>query len=183
MRKPRFNRWIKKKLLEEANLKTFNLNKLAALAQNEHPRLAEPLLLWAISTDNVNRLLPLIWRDGLKDKYQRVIGIFEGKDIEQEALKGEILPLLPNLYARTLNEFYDAYNGSPEEAKARQDCWDEIHWLQLEMGIRNSEIYQDLNLNHGNTNRYLKYGELDKLSLEKAQLILQYLKKKRQQVR
>ncbi len=175
MRRPKFSRWIKKQLLTDSGLTTFDLARLAALAQTDQPRLAEPLLLWALSNNALDRLMPLVWRDPLQRKYDRVIKLLEDQDIEAFALQADQLALLPNLYQKVLRDFSDAYWGRGPRQREALQCWEAIHTLQLELGIRNARIYQDLKLNPGNTNRYLKYGEIDKLSLEKAQLIEAYL--------
>ncbi|MCL2150697.1 MAG: hypothetical protein FWH50_00520 [Coriobacteriia bacterium] len=183
MRRPSFSRWIKNQLMLLSGFSRFDLRKLAAAAQSSKPRLIEPLLLYARAANCTDRLLGLVWRDDVRKQYLDTLETIGASDLESLALfgleagleKSPVIKQLPRDYVKFLRSFQVAYRQPEIKSQSKQLRWDRSRALQLEKGIGSSEICRDLGLNLGNVNAYLKYGALEKVSLEKATEIMKYL--------
>ena len=177
MRRPVFSRWIKRQLLEIAGAGSFSLRKLAATAQNKNPRLIEPLLLYAIITGRVDRLIDFVYKDEVRDSYESVLMIFDGIDLENAAHNGQLDDSIPGEYKKFLISYRVSYNRPETTKDSKRMRWERSRILQLEKGVSTADIYHSLGLNHGNVNAYLKNGDLDKVSLQNATDIMDYLYK------
>jgi len=175
MRRPVFSRWIKRQVLEIADASTFSLRKFAAAAQKENPRLMEPLLLYAITADQVDRLISFVYKDDVLESCKSVLPVLQGIDLEAAALSGQLDDSLPREYGKFLKSYRASYNR-PETAKdSKRMRWERSRALQLEKGVITADIYRALGLNAGNVNAYLKHGDIDKVSLQNATDIMDYL--------
>ncbi|MDR1184432.1 MAG: hypothetical protein LBK67_06505 [Coriobacteriales bacterium] len=175
MRRPRFDRWARRLILELAKTESFNLRRLAASAQKDNPRLVEPLFLFAYDTDNTDRLFELLWKDEVRASYETALEALAGRSLTDIALHGCAAEELPREYCKILNSFRAAYYRPETIYESKRLRWERSRRLQLEKGVRASEVYHALGLNPGNVNAYLKHGELDKVSLENATNIMKYL--------
>ena len=175
MRRPVFNRWIKRQVLEIAGTDSFSLRKLAATAQKENPRLIEPLLLYSITAGQVGRLISFMYKDGVLESYKSVLPILQGIDLEEAALSGQLDDSLPREYGKFLKSYRASYNRPETTKDSKRMRWERSRILQLEKGISTADIYRALGLNAGNVNAYLKHGDTDKVSLQNATDIMNYL--------
>jgi len=175
MRRPVFNRWIKRQVLEIAGTDSFSLRKLAAAAQKKNPRLVEPLLLYAIIAGQVDRLISFVYKNDVLESYKSVLPVLMGIDLEEAALSGQFVDSLPREYSKILTSYRASYNR-PETAKdSKRMRWERSRALQLEKGVATADIYRALGLNAGNVNAYMKHGDTDKVSLQNATDIMTYL--------
>ena len=162
-------------MLEIAGVSSFCLRKLAATAQKEKPRLIEPLLLYAISAGQVDRLISFVYKNDVLESYQSILHLLGGIDLEEAALSGRFDDNLPREYSKFLTSYRASYNR-PETAKdSKRMRWERSRALQLEKGVATADIYRALGLNAGNVNAYLKHGDTDKVSLQNATDIMNYL--------
>ncbi len=175
MRRPTFSRWAKRLILELADTNSFSLRKLAASAQKENPRLAEPLLLYAYDINSTEKLLSLIWDEELRATYTRVLQALGKKNLTDIALEKLTIDGLPREYVKILNSYRVAYQKPETLCESKKMRWERSRALQLEKGISAAEIYHALGLNPGNVNAYLKHGALDKVSLDNATSIMKFL--------
>ena len=175
MRRPVFERWIRRELLSLANTDSFSLRKLAASAQNDNPRLAEPLLLYAYATNQIKRLLELIYKEEVLTSYKEILALLKEKNLKVLALDKRSSEKLPKEYRKFMTSYRSAYQKPESNNKSKQLRWERSRLLQLEKGVNTAEIYHALALNAGNVNAYLKHGALDKLSLENATAVMKYL--------
>jgi hypothetical protein len=175
MRRPVFKRWIKRQVQEIAGTETLNLRKLASAAQKDKPRLIEPLLLYAVAAGYVDRLISLIYQEEIQKSYEAVLLHLEGIDLENAALSGQLDNILPREHAKFLISYRAAYNRPETARDSKRMRWERSRILQLEKGISTAEIYRTLGFNAGNVNAYLKHGDIDKVSLQIATDIMNYL--------
>ena len=177
MRRPTFERWIQRQLLNLTNTESFNLRKLAALAQKDNPRLREPLLLYAHETGKLERLFSYIWKNDLLESYNSVAKLIANKDLTEVSLREQEIEGLPREYKKFLSSYRIAHQKPENTNESKKLRWERSRALQLEKGISTAEIYRSLELNPGNVNAYMKHGALDKLSLKNATNIMKYLYK------
>jgi hypothetical protein len=175
MRRPTFAGWIRRLILNLAHTDSFNLRKFAASAQKDTPRLVEPLLLYAYDSCRTERLLDYIWNEEIQTSYEIALRALDGKDLTTRALFERDTNGLPYEYEKHLNSFRIAYHKLNTINASKKMRWERSRTLQREKGISAAEIYRALKLNPGNVNAYLKHGSLDKVSLENATRIMNYL--------
>jgi hypothetical protein len=182
MRRPVFSRWIKKQVQEIAGVDSLNLRRLAAAAQKDKPRLIEPLLLYAITAGYTDRLISFIYQDDIRESYEQVLSTIKGIygdlgliDFEGIALSGQFENTMPREYGKFLASYRTSYNRPETTRDSKRMRWERSRKLQLEKGVSAADIYRALGLNAGNVNAYLKYGDTDKVSLQNANDIMNYL--------
>ena len=175
MRRPHFDRWIKRQVLELANAESFSLRKFAALAQKEIPRLREPLLLYAIANGCADKLLSYIYKDEVLNSYKIAFNLLKDVSLTEVALNNLNIEGLPREYSKFFTSYKSAYNKPQTNSESKRMRWERSRMLQLEKGVNTADIYRSLGLNPGNVNAYMKHGALDKVSLENATEIMKYL--------
>lgn len=175
MRRPTLNRWLKKEILILSAERRFSLRRLAALAQNEQPRLAAPLFLYCYETESLETLYGFVYDPETMTQYRIVESMLDGKNLSNVALDANIPDGLPRDYSKHLTSFAAAYHAPETAAESKRLRWERSHALQLEKGIPTAQIYRALGMNPGNVNAYMKHGDIGKVSLEGATAIMRYL--------
>jgi len=168
-----FPGWLKLELQRMSGLKTISIHKLAILAQEENSRLAEPLLLYAIETDAVPRLMSYIKDRQIRQEYRNILD--ECGDTSILELNEEEKESLPWSYRKLLNNWRAAEGRAQHIENSKRMRLERSLQLMKEKDISNAQVYQALDLNPGNTNAYLKHQDTSKLSLENATRIMKYL--------
>lgn len=175
MRRPTFERWAKREALRAANARAFSFKNLAGALQDGCTALKAPLFLYAYETDDLDRLFRYIRDDSLIEEFKRVENVLGGRPAEKLALRGTPMRLLPCEYQACFDAFSLAFRA-PERLEAeKRALWEKTVSAQRRKNIPNSAVYQRLRLNPGNVNSYLKDGAVEKLSLENARIILEFV--------
>lgn len=175
MRRPVFKRWIQKEAARLAGFSTFRLREIAAAMQGSGPRAKEPLLLYALEADRFEKLLELIWRDDIREEYRTIADMLRDINLSEAAVSGNIPENLPREYAKHLTSFASEYHKPETQAESKRLRWEKSRQLQLQKGISAAYISQELGLNRGNVNAYLKHGDVNKVSLQNATNIMKLL--------
>ncbi|MDR1184544.1 MAG: hypothetical protein LBK67_07085 [Coriobacteriales bacterium] len=165
--------WLKSELTRMSGQNTLNICKLATLAKNENPRLYEPLLIYAMETGALDRLLFCIEDEKRKEEYLRVAGLCG--DCGIVALTEYEIKSLPWDYRKLLLTWKAVEGKRQRIERSKRLRLERTQKLQKLKAVSNVQIYRTLNLNPGNTNAYLKHGDLSKLSLNNATRIMKYL--------
>ena len=143
--------------------------------QDGRPRAKEPLLLCALATGRYEKLMALMWRDDIKEEYSAVAELLQGADLSALALNGVFPEGLPREYAKRLNTFASEYRKPETQAESKRLRWEKSRQLQLQKGVSVARICNELGLNRGNVNAYMKHGDVSKMSLQNATRIMKYL--------
>ena len=106
--------------------------------------------------------------------YEKLEG-FREIDLEEAALSGQYDDSLPREYGKFLTSYRVSYNRPETVKDSKCMRWERSCALQLEKGVTTADIYRALGLNAGNVNAYLKHGDTDKVSLQNAADIMNYL--------
>ena len=61
------------------------------------------------------------------------------------------------------------------QAESKRLRWEKSRQLQLQKGVSVARICNELGLNRGNVNAYMKHGDVSKMSLQNATRIMKYL--------
>ena len=173
MSKLTFLGWLKLELERMSGLRTISIHKLVVLTQKENSRLAEPLLLFAMETDSVHRLMSFVNDRQLEQEYQYVLDICGDKsilDLDEKAKES-----LTWGYRKLIDNWMAADNKAKHIENSKRMRLERSLLLMKEKGVSNAQVYQALNLNPGNINAYLKHHDTSKLSLENSTRIMKYL--------
>lgn len=177
MRRPTFDRWIKREVLRAAGTESFNFRKLAAQAQRDDaPKdLAPALLLYANETHRADKLLALLWNDALREEYEDVLGKIGGRSAGRLALRSTPMMSLRPAYWKFLARFADAYYAPERIASEKRELWEVARRAQLETGTSSSQVARECGLDIANVNMFLSHADLGRLTAEDARRITDYL--------
>lgn len=134
---------------------------------NSNSRLAEPLSLYIKMTckeDQINKINNGI----LQELLNELVNI---SDVEKAFQNN----LLSDNFQKVYNSYIVILNRKKREERTKLLMLKKIKKMQQDKHISNYRIYTDLKLNPGNINEYLTNGKADKLSLQTAEKILNYV--------
>lgn len=159
------------KQLSKQNTKS--LYKLAREAATINPRLAEPLLLYAMLDGKELLLLRATKNSRLYGQYSLLINRYTISSLYKsfEENSGD----LPEEYHKVWRSYMSRRNRGKADDHTKELMRKKVKVLQERKKISNYRIYTDLNLNPGNLNAWLKYGVADKVSLDTARRALDYV--------
>ena len=152
---------------------TNSISKLAREAADDNFRLREPLLLYALFSDNTALLRNSIDNDALNEQYQDIIARY-GKTQMQQALEDND-PDLPAEYRKVWRSYLAQKKRKETDAQTKEMFRQRILSLQKEKGVSNYRIYKTLGMNPGNINDWLKNGAGEKVSLSTARKAFEYV--------
>lgn len=171
MRALTFAGFLTKYVRELSYCESNSLYKLAAEAGESNARLREPLFLYAVFTDRAETLRKAVRGTGLSIVYGDLFD--KSKSELAEALQSDALP--PE-YRKVWRSYLVKKNRHQTENETKELMRQRILRLQRERSLSNYRLYTALGLNPGNLNAWLKHGQSDKVSLETARAVLQYLR-------
>ena len=179
MRRPTFDRWIKREIMRISRSKSFNFRKLVAKAQlNGAPdRLAAALLLYANETGRTEKLFELVWNDSVRKEYESVLEVFRGRSAAELALRGTPMMSLDPDYWSLLARYADAYYAPERAASKKRELWEEARHAQLKAGVSPAEAAQALGFDTANVTMFLNHAELGRLTIDDAKSLRNYLKR------
>ena len=152
---------------------TNSIYKLANEVKNKHHRLREPLYLYALSVGKVDLLLRATFGDALHVRYSELAnnyswsGMLKALESNDESLDGN--------FHKVYNSYIRMRNMPKTNCRSKTIMRSKIKHLQEDKKITNYRIYTDLKLNPGNINAYLKRGDVNKVSLNTVDRIVEYL--------
>ena len=176
MKRVRFHSWIRRRLLETAGLDRFRLRELAALAQRTGDgRLRAALLLYAHENGCVDRLMKLVYDDGVRKEFEKVEDRIGAREVERLALRGTASMVLPQAYREWLDEFVFAYTAPDRNEAEKEDLCARSRKALEERDESPADVARALNLNKSNVYAYLSSGDTKRFTVETARTIYHYL--------
>ena len=91
------------------------------------------------------------------------------------ALNPEQLTQSQSEYKTIYENFLNQKNAKQNDDKLKAMMQKKIVEVQMEKGITNYRIYKALDLNPGNVNAFLKYGDVSKVGVNTARKILGFV--------
>ena len=152
---------------------TNSISKLAREAAKDNVRLREPLLLYALFSDNSGLLRGSIDNEVLLEQFYTILSQYDKTQMLQ-ALK-ENDPSLPAEYRKVWRSYLARKNRKETDAQTKELIRQRILSMQSEKGVSNYRIYKTLGLNPGNINDWLKNGAGEKVSLATARKAFAYV--------
>ena len=151
---------------------TVDLTRLASLLPGE-PRLAEPLVLWAVVTGRGARLAALLEENPLAPEVRAVERLAEAGRLE-ETLAAAGPELRPE-YAKAWRSYVSRRDAASRDARLKLEARERVLALEVVKGVTRYRMAKTLGLNPGNLNAFLVQGNASKLSLDKAFQLVRYL--------
>lgn len=173
MRELTFSGFLRNYVCSLSASRTCSLYKLAKEAAEENPRLREPLFLYALFTDSMERLLRATRKTKLAEEYGSLADNYDKTGLES-ALK-DASSRLPEEYKKVWRSYLSKKNRWLHDNGTKELIRTRVMKLQNMKGVSNYRIYVDLRLNHGNLNAWLRNGDSSKVSLDTARLTLKYM--------
>lgn len=166
MKQLTFKGFLKNYLIELSKCESSSINKLCEEV-NSNLRLLEPLVLYIKITTTLEQQ-KRIKNELVNDKLCELYNI---SDVEK-ALKNN---LLSDDFQKVYNSYLVKTKKKENDNRIKQLLLQKIKQIQKEKHISNYRIYTDLRLNQGNINDYLKNENVDRLSLDTANRIFEYV--------
>ncbi len=173
MRTLTFSGFLSRYVRQLSGTDTTSLQKLTVVASEEMPRLAEPLLLYALYTEKQALLLQTAKDTSLYPEYHLLLNAYTRETMTEGLVSGS--PLLADGYHKVWRTYLSLRDRNKADDHTKELMRQKILRLQTSSGITSYRIYTDLKLNPGNVNAWLKHGDARKVSLATARKILQYL--------
>ena len=173
MRKLTFKGYLYKYVKTLSLSGTNDIKRLAGEVPKNY-RLAEPLVLYAMSVSKRNHLNMVATDPHL----QKLIQCFPNQMSWDEVLSA--LESNDESYPHEFRKVYNSYvthrDRQIANSHTKELMFKRTRQLQQEKGVTAYRVYTDLKLNHGNVNAYLKNGDVSKVGVEVAERVLEYLK-------
>lgn len=173
MRQLTFPGFLTRYVRQLSGADTTNLQMLTMMACGEMPRLAEPLLLYALYNQKQAHLLKTARGTALYPEYQRLLCQYTPETMTAELCSGS--HLLDANYHKVWRTYLSLKDRVKADDHTKSLMRQRILHLQSASSITNYYIYTQLKLNPGNVNAWLKHGDSRKVSLDTARKILQFL--------
>lgn len=169
-----FAGFLKKYVQELSRMNTISVRKLAKAAEEESPRLREPLLLFLFLThapDSAERMLLGFKKLSLQYSHLKEYGSAELllRSLEDKTAK------LPENFMKAYRSYRSVRDRLKNEQHTKALMRQRILRLQAEKRVSDYCLYTALRLNAGNFSALMRQQKLDRLSLDKARQVLSYL--------
>lgn len=146
-----------------------SLYSFSKLAENNF-RLKDALCLYLMMFTDKNLKNKLLKKyDYLNDGCEKLSGITDN-NVEKYVSEKEL-----SEYKTIYDNYLYRLNKHNNETKIKNLMYKKICEVKQQKCITNYRIYKELNLNAGNVNSFLKYGNTDKLSVETVRKVLAFI--------
>ena len=136
-------------------------------------RLREPLFLYALCHSKTDILIKASVGCSACTEYFELASNYRWDEILKLLEDDDIR--LGNLYRKVYRSYVSRRDAYERENTRRRLIHKKTRELQESKGISNYRIYTDLKLNQSNANRYLKHGDITKVSKRIADKMVAYL--------
>lgn len=160
MRELTFKGYLQKLLCDLSDCNSKSLYKFARLAEH-NARLRDALCLY----------LHFYVPDKLSSRLMKRFAYLKRLSITMP----EQLTQSQSEYKTVYENYLDQKNAKQNDDKLKALMQKKIVEAQIEKGITNYRIYKTLDLNPGNVNAFLKYGDVNKVGLNTARKILGFV--------
>lgn len=172
MQKLTFRGYLSRYVRQLSGLNTNSIVRLAKEAQTNY-RLREPLFLYAYCSDRMNVLLACTSDSEWGEKFQQVSSQFSFPKLLQ-ALESQN-KVLNERYHKCYHS-YACRRDMPKTYNRKKGLMrNKILQLQTQKKVTSYRVCLDLGLNRSNVTAYIKHGDVDRVSVDLARKILEYL--------
>ena len=173
MRKLTFPGFTKRYVASLSQTGTTAIYPLTQEAASENPRLREPLLLYALSNGQEKVLMAAAKNTPLAEAYGNLLQKYDYASMLSSLREQD--PALPQDYHKVWSSYLSVTGKGDRDRRVKALLREKIIQSKQKKGISTYRICQDLGLNNSNINCWLKNGSDDKVSLETARRVYEYL--------
>lgn len=138
-------------------------------------RLREPLFLYAISNGHLETLLTATKNTELYSTYTNLSRRYSYQQILDAMESGS--PVLPETYQKVWISYQSVADSLERDNRVKALMRAKIVKMQDVKGVTTYRICKELHLNNANVNAWLKNGYPNKVSLDTARTVLEYLER------
>lgn len=170
MRELTFRGYLTRYVRQLSKQNTLSITKLAEEATSDNPRLAEPLMLYALICGKQDALIKATASDL---RYTAILQNQSADSIMEHLRKHS--PTLPDEFHKVWSSYQSVKNRYKADEHTKQLMRKKILRMQAAYGITNYRIYSALEINPGNLNAWLKHDLGKKVGLDTARAALHYV--------
>ena len=164
MRKLTFQGFLRQYVRDLSYTNAIGVTVLAK--ETEHNRrLVEPLFCYSVLTGQIQQTMRAIPKE-IKKEYSELLMELENKDLV--SLFSEENDVLPKEYQKVWEAYQVRINSVVADDRAKTAARNQILSLQKKKLFSTYRLYKTLDMNGGNVNAWLKYGDNKKVSCDAA---------------
>ena len=142
-------------------------------AKSTNPRIREPLLLYALATNRVKTLLTASVKTPMYDEYFAMANTYSYEDMLRALSSSE--SELPVSYQKVWRSYQAVVNKHERDNRVKRLMRSRIADMQNTKKVTTYRLCKDLNLNNANVNAWIKHDLPNKVSIDTARKIMDYL--------
>ena len=173
MRQLTFPGFTKQYVASLSRAGTTAIYPLTREAVTQNHRLREPLLLYALANGQEKVLMTAVRNTPLAEYYGGLLQKYD-YDAMLSALRDQD-PSLPQEYRKVWSSYLSVSQKGERDRRVKSLLRERILQVQQEKGVSTYRICRDLGLNNSNINCWLKHGCDEKVSLDTARRIAEFL--------
>ena len=149
------------------------VHKLVREAEFQNPRLREPLFLYALSTGRLKTLLTASRSTCLYEEYSRLAEMYTFDSmVDAFVSKPDVLP---GGYLKVWRSYQSVSKEHERDVRVKRLIRTRVVSMQENKKVSTYKLCKELRLNNSNVNAWLKHDAPNKVGLETARRILQYM--------
>lgn len=169
MRKLTFKTFLQRYCCQLTGLETESLLKFASVL-DDNPRAEEPVLLYALYNKRNQEFFKRQLRPDLLEKYKVLQDDFKNYESVEELAKNSSVD-----FVKVFNAYQSRLNETNSYSFEKKTYCEGLNKLLKEKNLTSYRVSKDLGLCYSNVHYFLK-GNLDRLSLDNCEMILDYLR-------
>lgn len=173
MRQLTFPGFTKRYVASLSRVGTTAIYPLTREASTYNPRLREPLLLYALSNGQEKVLMAAAKNTPLAESYRSLLQKYDYASM-LSSLR-ELDPALPQEYLKIWSSYLSVIGKNDRDLRVKALLREKIMQAKQAKNVSTYRICQDLGLNNSNINCWLKNSSDDKVSLNTARRVYNYL--------
>ena len=173
MRQLTFPGFTKRYVASLSQTGTTAIYPLTREAASENPRLREPLLLYALSNGQEKVLMAAAKNTPLAEVYGSLLQKYDYASMLASLREQD--RALPQEYRKVWTSYLSVSGKGERDRRVKALLREKILDAKREKGVSTYRICRDLGLNNSNVNYWLKNGSGDKVGLDAARRINDYL--------
>ena len=173
MRQLTFPGFTKRYVASLSQTGTTAIYPLTREAASENPRLREPLLLYALSNGQEKVLMAAAKNTPLAEAYGNLLQKYDYASMLASLREQD--RALPQEYRKVWTSYLSVSGKGERDRRVKALLREKILDAKREKGVSTYRICRDLGLNNSNVNYWLKNGSGDKVGLDAARRINDYL--------
>ena len=173
MRQLTFPGFTKRYVASLSQTGTTAIYPLTREAASENPRLREPLLLYALSNGQEKVLMAAAKNTPLAEAYGSLLQKYDYASMLASLREQD--RALPQEYRKVWTSYLSVSGKGERDRRVKALLREKILDAKREKGVSTYRICRDLGLNNSNVNYWLKNGSGDKVGLDAARRINDYL--------